>query len=147
MITAPKNCYHVYVKREIIQKPKAEYRYKYFKDFQNTIITVCGGTVVASLAFVSNLDVRHHPLLAYCGLAALGLAILIHIVLLFLNYIGSGFLHDFLIAEDEGDLTSYSASKEGLEWVGKLINPLVLTSLVLTPVGFALLFLFVVKNI
>lgn len=135
------------MKKEIIQKPKAEYRYKYIKDFQNTAITVSGGTVVASLAFVSSLETRNFVAFAYIGLGALGLSILIHIILLFLSYIGSGFLHDFLMAEEHGDIEGYSSEKAHLDSLGKLITPLLLISLALTPLGFLGMFLFVVFNI
>lgn len=134
-------------RREILDKPKAEYRYKYIKDFQNTVITICGGTIVASLAFVSSLKERHTVWLAYVGLASLGLTILIHICLLFLSYIASGFMHDFLNAEEYGDSRVYSKNARSLKTIGKIISPLLIISLIFTPLGFATLFFFVVKNI
>ena len=133
--------------KEIISKPKNEYRYKYFKDFQNTLITVSGGTVVASMAYASNLSVKHAVYFAYIGLGALGISILIHIVLLFLSYLGSGYLWDHLTLFEFGPNELADDANKSLKVVGDIIALLTSISLILTPVGFVSLFVFVVKNL
>ena len=132
-----------------LKESKPVYRYKYLKDFQNTVITISGGTVIATLAYLSNLDsMIKHSYFVYTGLALFGISIFIHILVLFLNYIAAGFLYDdFMNAENIAVSGKYDFTSKEARLIGKLMGTLILISLIITPFAFASLFLFVIKNI
>lgn len=122
-------------KNKAINDSKVLYRIQHYKDFQNALLTINGGTIIAFMAYLGTISgTKEHIRYGLIGLACLGTAVTIHVFLLFANYITLGLIHD---GEDK------MASD-----IGKVIlTPLVLLSLALTPLGFLGLFIFIAYNV
>jgi hypothetical protein len=123
--------------------PKAEYRYKYFKEIYNTIITLSSGILVASVAFAANLHGQSaHKTAFSIGLGLLFLSIVLQIIILLSNIISVGFNWNFL----DSDLTDYESGKQAQVY-GKLSGALLMISILLTSVGFICMWFFVSQNV
>ena len=123
--------------------PKAEYRYKYFKEIYNTIITLSSGILVASVAFAANLHGKSSYKAVFgVGLGLLFLSIVLQIIILLSNIIGVGFNWNFL----DSDLADEESGKLAQTY-GKLSGVLLMGSMLLTSVGFVCMWFFVSHNV
>lgn len=119
-----------------INDDKVLYRLDHFKDFQKTLVTINGGVIIAIVAYMSSLPATasKHAALGLWGVGLLALTLLFQIFLSFFSYFMLGYIYD-------GD-------EELAKSVGKVVAvPLTLLSLILTPAGFLLLFMFLVKTL
>jgi hypothetical protein len=121
--------------RQSINDGKVMYRLQHFKDFQNTLVTVNGGTIIAIMAYISSLGTKMHGACwALMGVAALGLSILFHVIIMFGNFLMLGLIYD--------------GKDDTAEKLGRVIfTNMILASLLLTLVGFISLFSFIVINV
>ena len=111
------------------------YRLQHFKDFQNTLITVNGGTIVAAMAYISSLKGEMQSVYwALIGIAALALSIVFHLIIMFGNFLMLGLIYD--------------GKDDTADTIGRFIFiNMILASILLTLGGFAALFIFVVNNV
>lgn len=119
-----------------INDDKVMYRLDHFKDYQKTLVTINGGLIVAVVAYMSSLpqSASKHASLGLWGIGLLAASLLFQIFLSFFSYFMLGYIYD---GDDE------LAKKVG----GAIAVPLTLLSLIFTPIGFVLLFVFLAKTL
>lgn len=125
---------------EQLSKPEA--RYHHFKDTYNAITTLSSGLIVAAVAFVTNMHNATYKTVFAWGLGLLCSSVVLQILILLANLIGSG--HDWNFrasgetAQDEGKFAQF--------W-GKTSGFMLLVSILLTTFGFSCMWYFVVHNV
>jgi hypothetical protein len=124
-------------------RSKPEYRYEYFREIYNTIITLSSGMMVASVAFAANLHrASSHKLAFGVGLGLLFISVILQILILFSNIIGVGFNWNFM---DSG-FTDQESDKQA-QFYGKLSGTMLIASILLTSCGFVFMWYFVSHNV
>ena len=120
---------------------KPDFRAPFFRDLYKTLLTVSGGTAVATVTFAQHLK----PTIEakgefYLGFSFLAISIVLQLLIPFLNVIGAGFYWDGEKNQTEED------SRRAHQW-GKFAGALIMLSLFLTIVSIGLLGTFVGQNI
>lgn len=112
------------------------YRLKHYTNFQKTIVTINGGVIVATVAYMSSPSAKNgdYTALGLWGIGLLTCTLLFQIFLSFFNFCMLGLIYD--------------GNDELAKRAGKAVAvPLTLLSLLFTPVGFGLLFSFLAKTL
>lgn len=124
-----------------VKDDKPQFRYPYFKDLYKVLLTVTSGSIVASVAFMQNMQQQANSTIWFrWGLAFLSISVILQLVLALVNAIASGFYWDSLVNEDRN-------AEENTKFWGKVGVIMLGLSILLTTLGVGLMLMFTNGNI